>query len=101
MKSVFAEHDNPTFCCKQDVHAGIAPLLTLVADVQKQVIEYRAQLDAAVLADDSQEGQVEHFHQTLGAMEREAAAFATAGRNLARCFTQLDRYIFDAKVASK
>lgn len=99
MKQLFDEHTNPTHCDKRMVHDGIAPLMTLIASVQKQVIEYRQRLDAVVLADDACAGEVEHMHQTLAAMDREAAAFAAAGRTLAKSFTQWDRYMATAKGA--
>ncbi len=97
LADVFAEHDDPTHASKREIHDQLAVILAIGADVQKQMIEYRSKLMAAQLVDDTLTGQMEHMHQTFGAAEREATTFVTAGRNLAMCFTQLDRYMAEQR----
>jgi hypothetical protein len=98
--ALFAEHDEPTHCSRQTLSDGLAPVDQLVASVRKQVLEYQLKVsawEAAIAADDPSDGQLEHMHQTFGALEREAAALATATRNLGKAMRQLDRYMADAK----
>jgi hypothetical protein len=97
LHAVFAQHDQPSHCGKRDVHDGLRPISALVARMHKQVIEYRAVLAEAHLTDDSLAGSVEHIYQTLGAAEREIAALETAQRNVAKAFTQLDRYMAEQR----
>lgn len=90
-------HAAPEHCCKRDVHAQLSPILTVAANAQMQILAYRTALLQAHLEDDSIASQSEHIDQTLAAAEREVAAFASAGRQLAKVFTQLDRYMADLR----
>lgn len=92
---LFEEHRAPSHATKQDVHDQLSPVLRVGALVQKQMIEYRSRLTAAELSPDGAglEGTAEHIHQTFAAVEREASAFVSAGRQLAKAMTQLDRYL--------
>lgn len=98
-QAFFDEHREPSHASKDDVHGQLAALLAVGARVQKQLIEYHAALDAAELSDPDPAfaGKIEMFRQTLGAADREAKAFVDAGRQLAKAFSQLDRYVVDAK----
>lgn len=95
LAKVFAEHAAPTHASKRSVHDQLAPVLKTASDAQRQVAEYRSQLTQAMVAEHDHEldSKMEHMFQTLGAAEREAAAFAQSGRLLAQAFTQLDRYM--------
>lgn len=93
LSRVFAEHDAPQHCGKREVHDGLRPVAALVARMQKQMIEYRAALTDAMLEDDTGRAKIEHFHQTIGAAEREISALSESARNTAKIFTQLDRYV--------
>lgn len=96
LRGVAAEHKAPKHCCKRQAHDGLRPIAALVAKMQKQMVEYRAALNDALLEDDSDAGKIEHFYQTVGAADREIQALAEAARNVARVFTQLDRYVAEA-----
>lgn len=95
LAAVFAEHANPTHTSKRTAHDLLAPILRAAADGQKQVLEYRALIAAAELAehDPALDGKLEMMHQTLAAMEREAAALSLHGRQYAQTHSQLDRYM--------
>lgn len=99
LKAVFDEHDNASHASKRDVHDQLAPILAIATAVQRQVLEYKSLLMQAELADHDHalDGKIEHMRQTFAAAEREANAFMEHGRNLAQCFTQLDRYMADAQ----
>lgn len=97
VNSVFAEHRQPKHASKRAVHDQLSPIMAMAADVQRQVIEYRAALVQAQLSDDSLAPNIEHMYQTFGAIDREVANLVAAGRALAQAFTQLDRYIADAE----
>lgn len=93
LRAVFAEHASPKHCSKRQVHDGLRPVAGLVADMKKQMIEYRAVLDESTLADDSLAGKAEHIHQTIEAADREIGNLERAQRNVAKIFTQLDVYL--------
>lgn len=100
IQAFFDEHEAPRHASKAVVHASLQPVAKTVADVQKQMIEYHALLSDIELADDNDHAldpKLEHFRQTLGAVDREVAILAASARNVARAFVQLDRYMATAK----
>lgn len=94
IERLFKEHESPAHASKQDVHDALAKIHRLVANVQKQVLEYRQLTTEAHLHPEQHpalEGKLEFVYQTFSAMEREATALADHGRQLAAAVQQLDR----------
>src|SRR4051812_33562345 len=92
LQAVFDEHQHPQHCCKRDAHDALTPIVRLAGRAQQQVSEYKLLIAQAEVAphDHALDGKMEMMHQTLGAMEREAAALAVHARNLAQTHTQLE-----------
>lgn len=99
IEDLFAEHATPTHATTRHVHDGIRPLLAIGAKVQQQFAEYHRRLSEIELSDHdgSIDPLLESIRQTLGAADREAGAFVLHGRELAKAFVQLDRYMPDTK----
>ena len=99
LQAVFDEHAAPQHTSKRAVHAQLAPVLKVAADIWRQVAEYRARLAQAKVAehDPDLDFKMEHMFQTLGAAERNAAAFQHVALLLANDFAQLDRYMGEWK----
>lgn len=101
LEPIVAAHKNAKFASKRAIHDQMAPITTVIANIQLQLVEYRRVTDLAFLADEdpAADAKVEHFRQTFSALDREVTAFAEAARNVARGMSQLDRYIAQAEVA--
>ena len=95
LEAFFAEHGKPRHCCKRDVHDQLSPIADIAALAHQQIATYKAMLVKAEMAphDHALDFKLEHMHQTLGAIEREASALVATGRLLAQSFAQLDRYM--------
>lgn len=103
LEHLFDEHTSPSHASRRAVHDRASPILAIATAVQRQIAMYRELLIAAELSlandDGKLQGKIEHLHQTLGALERESAAFVESGRRLAGGLTQWDRYMAEAKAA--
>jgi hypothetical protein len=94
LEKVFAEHDNPTHASKAAVHATGRLIGRGIADIRKQLVEYRTLVHEAETAphDHALDGKLEQMHQTYGAIERDIAIMEQMNRNVTLRFTQLEVY---------
>lgn len=95
LQAVFDEHRTPKHADRRAVHVALAPLLETVDRARQQLLEYKRLLHQAELAphDTRLDGKLEAMHQTIGNGELQLDAMTRAVRDLARDFTQLDRYM--------
>jgi hypothetical protein len=95
LQAFFDEHEKPAHASKRDVHDHTAKAGRLVANIMKQVLEYKALIMEAEAAphDPALDSKMEMMHQTFGAIERNAQAVAHHYRELTKDFAQLDRYV--------
>jgi hypothetical protein len=102
LKAVFDEHASPKHAGKHQTFGQLAPIVRLVADVRKQLLEYRTLLTEAALEPENDAALNplnEMMHQTIGHIDTEATAFEKAGRELMKGLEQLDRYMANWKGA--
>ncbi len=95
LQAVLDEHQAPTHASQDDLRGLLVPIVDAATKVQQQLLQYRRLLVIAETAphDTRLDGKLEHVHQTLGALEREAAALVAAARQLVRGAVQWDRYL--------
>lgn len=97
---VFAEHEKPSCCGKDDVIAVNRPVGAIVAKAQAQAAVYRAMLlDAEHDPDlpDAYRGKLELLHRELATLDRVNAQAIEALREVTRCQIQFARVMAEAK----
>lgn len=100
LEDIFAEHDAPKHAGREKVMGCAKPLLAIASDVQRQIAEDRALLDAAESSPDLPDefrGKIEMMHQTLSVKECALAGWQAAARELTRAEAQWDRYMAEAR----
>lgn len=95
LAAVFAEHASPTHASKDNVHAALIPHVTLMGNVQRQVLEYRHTITTAMLVphDHELDSKLEYMDATLSGLEAAAARISKEMRDLAQAFVRLDQYM--------
>ena len=83
VQTLLDQYATPQFASQSTVNAGAGAISTLVASIQKQVIEYTSEVDTIEQnsPDPTLIGPLEELYQTLGAMQREADNLGKALRS--------------------
>lgn len=99
VSKLFTEHESPTHTSKDAAHADLQLVDEAVSRVRKQIAEYQPMVSAIERAPDGGglAGVIEHLHQTLGALETEAAVMFASNRRLTKAYAQWDRYLLAAR----
>jgi len=92
VQALLAECCAPTYAPTGDLAHPMRPIFGLVAQLQKQVAEYRRLLFEAQLDAPESDGDMERLHQTVSAMEGDLKALQDAARRVRISALQYERY---------
>lgn len=101
LANLFAEHDAPSHASCADCHVVAGQVLNLVAQLQKQSVEYRRLLwQWKTSPDAAMKDKYEWFKQTVDAGDTALGEASKSIERLVDVWAQLDRYMAELKTVT-